>query len=225
MKKIKWAICDDADYFCYIYKTTLEKDNRFEFVGYCLKAADCSALVEREHPDVLLLDIQIETNTAGIDIIPELKQIAPAMKIIILTSYNDENYIFQAFANGADSYLLKDTAKEQAAATIAKVYNNENMLPPEIAHTLANKTRTVETRMKSLLYMFEIMSKLSQSEYEVLKAAYNGISYKDIAASRFVTESTIRNHITRILKKFDSPSMKTLVQNLRELGIFDYLTH
>lgn len=222
--KIKWAICDDADYFCYIYQTALEKEERLEFVGYCNSGVECPAFVSRVKPDILLLDIQMETKTAGIEIIPTLKQIAPQLKIIILTSYNDENYIFQAFANGADSYLLKDTTDEQVAETIIHAYENKSVLPAEIAHVLANKTRNIETSVKSLLYMFEIMSKLSKSEYEILKAAYFGESYKDMAAKRFVAESTIRNHITRILKKFNSPSMKVLIENLRELEIFKYLS-
>lgn len=224
MKKIRWAICDDADFFCYIYKTKLENVEDLEFAGCCMRAADAPSMVKEHMPDVLLLDIQIETVTAGIDVIPALKAAAPNMKIIMLTSYDDENYIYKAFANGADSYLLKDASSvDLIVSTIVTAYENKATVPPKIAQIIAKKAHTVESSMKSLLYVFEIMSTLSKSEYEILKALYNGDSYKDISSKRFVTESTVRNHVTRILKKFNSPSMKKLIADLKEIGIFNYL--
>lgn len=97
-------------------------------------------------------------------------------------------------------------------------------VPTGIAKRLANKTKRVETGMQSLLYMFEIMTKLSPSEYDILKAHYiTAESYKQIASSRFITDSTLRNHISRILKKFKSPSMKALLPALQELHVFEYL--
>ena len=85
------------------------------------------------------------------------------------------------------------------------------------------KTKSVETGMKSIMYAFEVMSRLSQSEYEILKDLYNNKCYKDIAKKRFIAESTVRNHITRILKKFEFTNMKELISVLKEIKIFDYL--
>ena len=224
MEKIKWAVCDDAFYSCYIYVSKLESIEALESVGHCLKSADLPDLIRTKEPDVLLLDIQMESTTSGIDIIPIIKTIKPDLKIIMLTGYDNEDYIYQAFANGADNYLLKDISlAEQIASTIMDVYQGTAHVPTGIAKRLANKTKRVETGMQSLLYMFEIMTKLSPSEYDILKTLYNGESYKQIASSRFITDSTLRNHISRILKKFKSPSMKALLPALQELHVFEYL--
>lgn len=108
---------------CYIYISKLESIEALESVGHCLKSADLPDLIRTKDPDVLLLDIQMESTTSGIDIIPIIKTIKPDLKIIMLTGYDNEDYIYQAFANGADNYLLKDISlAEQIASTIMDVY-------------------------------------------------------------------------------------------------------
>ncbi len=224
MRKIKWAMCDDASYSCYIYTTKLENVDVLESVGYCLSSADLPDFIKEKDPDVLLLDIQMESATSGIDIIPVIKAIKPALKIIMLTGYDYEDYVYQAFVNGADNYLLKEVSSaEQIATMIIHVFQETADVPADIAKRLASKTKRVESGMQSLLYTFEIMTKLSPAEYDILKALYNGESYKDIASSRFISDSTLRNHISRILKKFNAPSVKALLPKLQALHVFEYL--
>ncbi len=225
MKKIKWAICDDASYYCYIHKTRLEDFDNLEFVGSCQSAKEAKELVLLKKPDVLLMDIQMETQTAGIDILPSLKEASPDLKIIMLTSHDDEKYIYDSFVAGADNYLLKDTvSSELIASSITDTFNGDPKVSSKIAQILADRAKNTEKGIQSLLYVFEIMSKLSQSEYEILKMLYNGCTYSEISKKRFVAESTVRNHITRILSKFDNyHSMKNLISDLHELRIFDYI--
>lgn len=221
--KIKWAVCDDADYICTNFKMDLSRYDNFEFLWKANSGAQCLQLMEQSPPDILLLDIQMETETTGIDILPELKELSPSTKIIMLTSFDDSEYIFSAFANGAESYLVKTTEADKIAETMVSVRENKTMLPPDIARKLALKSKQIANSQKSLLYTAEIMSRLSASEYIILKEVCAGRSYKEIAQTRFVDVSTVRTHASRIIKKFNLPSMNDVVKALRELNVMDWL--
>lgn len=221
MNTIRWTICDDAEYLRTSFKLELENQRNLEFVGDAHDSKSCVKMVAAQKPDILLLDIQMDTETAGIDIIPELKKIAPAMKIIMLTSYDDENYVFSAFANGADDYIYKSLSKAEIVSSIINVYNNTSMLRPEIAKKLTKRSLEIENQHKSLIYIVNIMTKLSTSEFEVLKSAYNGDSYKKIAAERFVDISTVRTLASRVLRKFNTNNMQHLIQELSSLKVFE----
>lgn len=225
MQIINWAICDDAKYLCKSFELAFEGEPDLNLVGAAHDKGSCLQMAGEKKIDVLLLDIQMETPTAGIDLIPELRGIDPDLKIIMLTNYDDEDYVFSAFVNGANDYVQKSLPNQEILRTLRAVFYNRSMLRPEIARKIASKGSKIQEQSKSLMYMVNMMSKLSTSEFEVLKAAYYGESYKQIAASRFVDVSTVRTLASRVLKKFETNSMQHLVQELSKLGIFEFIDH
>ena len=220
---IKWAICDDADYLCKSFEWAFENEEDLESAGSANDGAACLELVREKRPDVLLLDIQMETQTTGIELIPKLKEIRPSMKIIMLTNYDDDDYVFSAFVNGADDFVKKTLSNNEILKTLRAVYYNESMLRPEIAQKIIRKGNEIQKQNNSLVYMITMLTKLSTSEFEVLKYSYYGESYKQIAENRFVDVSTIRTLASRVLKKFGYGNMRSLVQELAKLHIFEYL--
>lgn len=221
MAIINWSICDDAEFLCTSFKMGFKSNPDFCFVGESHDSTACLQMVREKKPDILLLDIQMETDTAGIDVIPFLKELQPSLKIIMLTNYDDENYIFKAFANGADNYIPKTLPNDLILDVIKDVYNNTAMLRPEIGKKLAKKSLDINNQNKSILYIIDIMAKLSNSEFEILKAIYSGNSYQKIADDRFVDISTVRSFVSRILKKFSVINMKSLIKDLSKLEVFD----
>lgn len=220
---ITWAICDDADYICRNFQMDLSTYENFKFEGKANNTSECLDIVEKTEPDILLLDIQMQEEKTGIDIIPEIKSISPKTKIIMITSFDDSEYIFNAFANGADNYISKTEDIDYIVKTIINVYNNTSVLRPEIAQVLANKSKQVANMQKSMLYLIEIISKLSTSEYIIFKAVCLGKSYKEIATENFIDVSTVRTHGSRIIKKFNAKSMNDVVKAINELNIIDLL--
>ena len=220
---IRWAICDDADYICRNFELDLSTYDNFKFEGKANNTTDCLDIVEKTKPDILLLDIQMEEELTGIDIIPEIKTISPDTKVIMITSFDDSEYIFNAFANGADNYISKTEDIDYIVKTIINVYNNNSVLRPEIAQILANKSKQVANMQKSLLYLIEIISRLSTSEYMIFKAVCLGKSYNQIASENFIDVSTVRTHGSRIIKKFNAKSMNEVVKVINELHIMDLL--
>ena len=220
-KKISWVICDDAEHARSVYRRGLEKYEDLTLLGECADCESCVELCRKVTPDILLLDVQLEFDKLGIDAIPDVKDASPVTKIVMLSGYNDDDYIFLAFAKGADNYVLKEDSLKLLHDTMVNVYNSQNVISGDVAHTLVKKSRETEVRQRSLLQMLEIMSRLSVSEYEVLKLIYAGKSYREIAKERFVEVATIKVQASRILKKFNEKSMVVLIAQIKNLKLFD----
>lgn len=220
MDKIKVAVCDDFKEIREYIQFFCEKEKDVECVGTASCGGECVEMVKTHMPDILLLDIQMETDDTGIKILPELLKVHPALKVIILTAHLEDEYVFSAFALGAVNYILKSLPFEEMIKIIREVYFDRTIVRPEIAKILASNSMKMKT---SLMYLINILVKLSPSEFEILKDLYDGLNYSEISNKRFVSMSTVKNHALRILKKNDFHSMKELVTALRELKIFDLI--
>lgn len=222
MSKIKVAMCDDAEYLCTTIKNHFKYQDEVEFVGYTTNSSLCINLINETKPDILLLDIQMETKTSGIDLLPELQATAPNLKIIMLTSYMENTYIFDSLANGAADYVIKSCSNEELVKKIKDVYYSQNTIEPEIFNIFKQKSKSLATAHKSLIFMLSQMIRLSPNEIELLKALYNGESYTEIAQKRVVENTTVRSMASRILRKFDCSNMQDLIQNLQDMKVFDF---
>ena len=222
MEKIRIAICDDVEQVCEGYRMYIEREQDMEYAGSANSSKKCLELVKSKKPDILLLDIYIEDEMTGINMLSSLKEIAPEMSIIMLTSYNDSQYIFHSIMNGADGYIVKKIGENKIIDQIREIYGKKTVdKSDEVMDAFKAEVRNLYKNRQSMLYMINQLVKLSPSEYEILRDIYNGMTYKKIAQNRFVEECTIKSHASRILKKFDADSMKSLIKDMRELKIFE----
>lgn len=221
MEKIKVALCDDLEYLCKYFKNEINATDDMECASFATNSTLCLEMVTREKPDILLLDIQMETNDAGITVIPKVLEISPKTKIIVLTIHENDEYIFRALMSGAVDYMIKTAPLEEILKSIRDVYANTKSLSPRIAQKILRHCETVSNQNQSILYMFNLLRTLTTAEFEVLSDFYSGLSYKEISKKRVVEESTLRSQVTKIIKKFDVPNMKTLIKNLHESQAFD----
>lgn len=221
MNTINVAMCDDAEYLCINIKNHFKYVEGVDFVGYTTGSDSCVDLILNTKPDILLLDIQIESKTSGIDILPALFDAAPDLKVIMLTSYMDSEYIFDSLANGASDYIIKSCSNNELTKKIKEVYNDTNTIEPEIFSIFKQKSQNLAIAHKSLIFVLNKMITLSSNEIEVLKALYNGESYNEIAEKRVVENTTVRSMGSRILRKFGASSMRDLINDLRNMKIFD----
>lgn len=223
-KTIRWCICDDAEYVCESLALALQRYDDLKFLGFTTSSNDCIAMCKNKKPDILLLDIQMESEYSGINLIPKIKEVSPDTKVIILTGFDYDTYIFLAFSRGADNYLLKDADTSYVHQTMIDLYNDKVNIDHDLFSKLKTHVTQVEHQQQSLLLIISLMSKLSRSEYEILRAIYDGKKYKDIAQERFVELGTIKKQVSRILAKFEVHSMQQLIQDLEDLHIFDIYT-
>ena len=208
---------------CEYYEKIFSQTDDIDFVGYAHNADECKALVLKTMPDVLLLDIQMQSTDDGIEVIEDLLEIKEDLKIVMLTAHKVDNYVFRAFAYGAKDFIYKTASDSKIIEKIRNVYDDNVMLNSDISQILAKKARDVMSQQQSLLYFLNQITKLSRSELSVLRGVYYGKSYREIAAERFVEEGTIRAQASGIMKKFNTRSMKSLVKSLKKMELFEFI--
>lgn len=218
MSKIRIAICGDCETASLRIKNICEGTDNLTCIFVAKTDKEILTMAKKHKPNILLLITGNGNTNSGI--LPELSDVCPKMKVIMFTEELEDSVVYSSFAMGACDFITNSMTDEEILNIICGVANGENTMRPEIAKILA--TNSVKMR-SSLLYLINILVRLSPSEFEVLKNVYDGMSYTEIAKDRYVSVSTIKNQVLRVLKKFKVHSMKDLVEELRELRIFDLI--
>ena len=222
MNNIKVMMCDDMPYISQCFKVIFDNVNDISMIGTAQSSNELFKMLEKELPDILLLDIQLSYATEGIDILKKVKQLYPSVKVIMLTVHEEDDFIFKSITAGAVDYIIKSDTPSNIETTIRNAYNNVMTLNPYISQKLISecmKTKTVQEKALSLL---NCVALLTASEYKVLQLVYEGYSYTEIAQQRFVEDVTIRTQISKILKKFNKKNINDLIEELKQIQFFDF---
>jgi len=182
---IKVLIVDDHPVVRVGLRTMLESEENISVTGLAESAAEAFREVERNPPDVVLMDLRMP-EMEGIDAIAKLRRIHSDIRILVLTNYETDDYVFRALQAGAMGYLLKSTPQAEIVRAVEKVHDNQRCIPPEIQERLAEIIGREE---------------LTQREREVLGLAAAGMTNKEIAQQLFISDKTARNHIASCLVK------------------------
>jgi len=149
--------------------------------------------------DVLLLDIQMPVMN-GVSVIKELNRIKSKLKVLILTTFEDEEYISEAMANGAKGYLLKESGLDEIEKSINQIYLGGVYMDPKVAGIYVNY---VNQKEKPKFEIENNLIPLSDRELDVVNAVAEGLNNKEIANKLFLSEGTVKNHITHALNKLN----------------------
>ena len=182
---IKVLIIDDHPVVRLGLRTMLESEEHIVVTGMAGSAREGVQEIQRIQPDVVLMDLRMP-EMGGVEAIGELRRIAENVRILVLTNYDEDEYIFRALKAGAMGYLLKNTPQEDIIRAVEMVHQNQSCIPPNIAKRLTEAMAHEE---------------LSQRELEVLKLVADGMTNKAIADRLFISEKTARNHVTNCLFK------------------------
>lgn len=224
MEKIKIAICDDMKFICEYFSMVLQANEMFDVVGIANDHDAVMALAREKRPDVVLLDLNFDKNNAGIEMIPELKEINPECKVIIITVHDQGNLILDAITNGADNYLLKDLPIEEMEKAIIETCTGNINFFQRLLHNIADETTKRQKQHQSILYIMNKISTLSPREYEVLQQLYLNKTYAEISDFLVIEKVTVRSYVSSILKKMEYTSSKALVEDLAEFKILENLS-
>jgi DNA-binding NarL/FixJ family response regulator len=217
MDKIRLMIVDDMTDIREYFNMILSKEPDITVIGQASSGIEAVQKARELKPDVILMDIQMETRTAGIDATIAIRASNPDIKIIILTIHEEDEYLFQAYCAGVMDYIVKTDSISQIINSIRTVYSNQLMLRPGIADKIIYEFSRLKSQQRSMLYILNIISKLTNSEFEILKCFYEGNTYKTISETRFVSPATVKSQVNSILKKFEMKSMKEVVRLLEQL--------
>lgn len=217
-RPIRILICEDQTLMREGLKTILELDDGappFDIIGEASDGEEAVRQASRLAPDIVLMDIQMPKQN-GVQATAAISAILPATRVIILTTFDNEDYVFEAIKAGAMGYLLKDTPANDLAATIRRVRQGESFIQPQVATRLLMEFGRRGTGAKGASDEEE---ELSQRELDVLKLLAQGASNRDIAARLVLAEGTIKNHVSSILLKLHAANRTQAANMARERGL------
>ena len=152
-------------------------------------------LVARENPDLVLMDLKMPILN-GVEATRQIRLKYPEVKILVLTTYDGDEWVFEAIKAGASGYLLKDTPRDELIKAIRGTIAGGTYLHPAIAGKVLEQVSTRSTQSSKL-----ITDKLTDREVEILTLMTRGLSNNDLAEKLFLSEGTVRNHVSAILSK------------------------
>lgn len=202
------VIIDDHQLFREGVKRILEFEKSFEVVAEGNDGTEAIELVERHHPDVVLMDINMP-NVNGIEATQHLVANFPDSKVIILSIHDDENYVTHALKTGASGYMLKEMDADALIEAIKVVADGGSYLHPKVTHNLVKEYRRLASEEGSgnqFLRQMEIrrpLHLLTRRECEVLQLLADGKSNRAIGDALFISEKTVKNHVSNILQKMN----------------------
>ena len=190
---IKIVIADDHPIVREGLATVLGTEEGLEVVGQAINGVEAVSLARDLRPDVILMDLQMP-EMDGVQAIREIKAQCPEIGIIILTTYETDEYIFTGIEAGARGYLLKDSSPAEVVEAIRAVHRGHSLIQPSVA------TRVLD-RVSQQAHSTAPEQVLSTRETEVLQLISTGAANKEIAAQLLIAESTVKTHVIRILNK------------------------
>lgn len=214
---IRVLLADDQALFREGLETLLSVHKDIQVVGQAVNGQDAIDQALKLRPDVILMDMQMPILN-GIGATRRLKQSLPECRIIILTTFDDKETIFDALRAGAVGYLLKDVGSAQLADSIRRTARGDSILDPSVAANVVQEF----SRVSSLVgrTSSEVLPEpLSEREIELLRLIASGLSNKEIGETLFITEGTVKNHITHILGKLGVRDRTQAALKAKELGL------
>lgn len=194
---MKILICDDQAVVRDGLELLLKLERDFDVVGTACDGADAVDLAARKKPDLVLMDLKMP-GVNGIEATRQIRAHFPEIKVLVLTTYDDEQWVFDAIRAGASGYLLKDTPREEIIRAIRGTLAGKSFVDPGVAGKLLDQVASKQVQPETLL-----TRKLTDREVDVLRLIARGLNNPEIAVRLSLSEGTVRNHVSAILAKLE----------------------
>ncbi len=210
---IKVLLVDDQQILAEGIKSVLETCKTIKVVGIALDGAQAVEKCGELKPDVVLMDIRMP-NMNGVVATKRIKEIDENIKIIILTTFDDSDYILSAINNGASGYLLKDIGSTALIDAVKNAYAGDTILPAKIAKKITDAAAMVSTDKE---YKLKRSFNLSEREVEIALMLYDGFTNRQIASALKLSDGTARNYISAIYLKLGVDGRVAAVEKIKKL--------
>ncbi len=194
---MKVVICDDQAIVRDGLELLLKLEKDIEVVGLAQDGAQAIEQAAKCSPDLVLMDLKMP-GMNGVEATRQICAQYPAIKILVLTTFDDDKWVFDAIRAGAAGYLLKDTPREKVLEAIRGTVTGKAYLDPGIAGKIMGRVANQQEQPPTL-----IAEKLTERELDVLRLISHGLTNSDIAERLSLSEGTVRNHVSAIFSKLD----------------------
>lgn len=189
------VICDDQSIVRDGLEMLLKLEPDMEVVGTAGDGATAVDIVAEKKPDMVLMDLKMPVMN-GVEATRRIRAQYPDIKVLVLTTYADDEWVFDAIQAGASGYLLKDTPRDEVIKAIRGTSEGKTYVDPSVAGKVLRQASSRHAQPAT-----NITAELTEREIEVLRLIARGLSNKDISEKLFLSEGTIRNHVSAILAK------------------------
>ncbi len=217
MAKQRIVIVDDHEVVRLGLRSLLEHHPQFEVVGEAGNAKDAVELVGQLKPDIVLMDIRLP-GTSGIEACEEITRSYPDTRVVMLTSYAEDEMLFSAIRAGASGYVLKQIASDDLIRALEAVGRGEALLDPAVTQRVFQEVRRAVKEEEASAF-----ANLSQQERHVLLLVSEGKTNREIAKSLFLGEGTVRNYVSSILSKLGVSNRAEAAAYAVEHNLKEYL--
>ena len=193
--KIKVLIVDDENLICEGLSLLLSSYQDVEVIGTCHNGLEAVRFCRGNKPDVVLMDIRMP-KCDGVEGTRLIKEVDRNIKIVILTTFMDDEYIHNAIKNGASGYLLKDSSSDKIYEAIKNASIGNVVMTPKIAQIMADSSSSTPA-VDKIIEQYQ----LTEKDLQLIQLVCNGLTNREIAEELFLSEGTVKNNIGKILTK------------------------
>lgn len=219
---IEIVVVEDFDILREDIIETLESVEQYEVIGDFDNGEDSVKFIIREKPDLVLMDIEMESPKAGIVAAREIIDKLPNLKLLFLTAYEDEELIIEAMETGAVDYILKDDLDNRLLEHVENALGEEVNLHSKVQKTLMDEYTRLRLSERSLLFFINNVGKLTPAEFEIVNYLLDGKTNREIAEARTVELATVKSQVRSLLNKFGCTRRKEIVDMIKTLEL-EYL--
>lgn len=216
MGRIRILLVDDQAMFREGLRTLLATQPDFEVVGEAANGEEALRLCSSERPEIVLMDLRMPV-LDGVAATRRIRAAHPDTRVIVLTTFDDDEDIFEGLRAGAVGYLLKDAGSPKLFEAVRATARGESFLQPSVAARVVAEFARLAGQASRAAALVE---PLSDRELDVLRLVAQGASNKEIAGALFIAEGTVKNHLTNIFSKLDVRDRTQAALRARELGLF-----
>ena len=215
-EKVRVLIAEDQALVRRGTSVLLSMEPDMEVVGQACDGVEAVAMASELHPDVVLMDLHMP-RLGGVAATREITRKLPGTQVLVLTTLNDDETVFEAVRAGAHGYLLKDVTEQELLETIRALRRGESRLTPQIARKvmdqfrrLADSSEFVSTVDNAVKKSDDGIESLNDKEEKILSLITDGMSNRQIAAAMFLAEGTVKNYVSRIMEKLHANTRTAL---------------
>ncbi len=217
MSNMRIVLVDDHEVVRLGLKVLLEQNEHFEVVGEANNAKEAVEIAGKYRPDIVLMDIRLP-GASGIEACEEITQLYPEVRVVMLTSYAEDEMLFSAIRAGASGYLLKQINSEDLIRSLESVRRGDALLDPLVTQRVFQEVRRAVKEEEASAFAI-----LSQQEKHVLILVSEGKTNREIAKSLFLGEGTVRNYVSSILSKLGASNRAEAAAYAVEHNLKEYL--
>ena len=220
---MKVLVVEDIDALRNKYIRILKSDPDIEVVGGAENGYEGVIYAALYRPDVVLMDIEMETKNAGIEATRQILKKLPDCKIIILTVHQDDLLIYAAFEEGVSNYIFKNVTAPELIAAVKNAYEHADTLKRTISDRILEEFKRVRKEEQKFSKVIDILMRLTPSELHIIYLFWLGKSRQEICEIRYIEPTSLKTHVHNILKKMHCGSVEEVLSMVEKVRLFEFI--